>query len=362
MSKASKSDKPANSAAAPTSSKKTPKEFGYELPERLFIVGKDTGFMEGEPGYDPQLLDPDRLEDPDDAYVKNILEHGHFKPVIVVTRMLGSLGKCKIVVDGRQHVMGARLANDQIGEKADPIQVPWFDKGEANALDVTRANEWARVDSPLQKARRAVRLLALEYTEKQVIAAFSNNGREPITKMTLINWKRAANCCMSLQSMFENGDIPITTLYELGKIGYGKSKMDPIEKAQKQLEAFETMQAAGSTDGAAETDGDESEEGGGDGDGSGSSESTGGRVGKVRSLRLSHTSVRELNAAFAPDEETVYTDRTKDGAKEYQDGDFQKLTAALLGIHAGTDPEGKALREFPSVHRHFKKYLRSATA
>jgi hypothetical protein len=366
---------------------KTPKlETGYEKPENLFIVGLDEGFREGEPGWDPELQDPDRLTPPDPGYVATMIKHGHDKPAGVVykdhpvTRL-----PCKVIFDGRQHVMGARLANAEIVGKAEPIVVAFYVKTSgATALDVTRANEWARRDSPLVKAKRAVRLAGLGYKEAEIIEAFSDDGARPITKMTLINWKRAANCCQSIQDGFSTGEYPITILYEIGKIkGEGNTAEEKeADKAAKQIAALETIKAAGGTlkgktgrdnaSGAAESAAESTEEK--EKDESSESGKEGGNGGtRPKSTKLNADALRELATIFESDSDEPFTDMLRTGrpdgqgkatlepSRQYQDGDYQALASALFAVIVGDDPTGESLSSFPSVYKHVRKYLRSET-
>ncbi len=349
-SKASKTDGAAESTETETKGKKAkpaPKlDSGNALPETLYIVGLDDGFKEGEPGWDPELADPDRLNTPSDDYVTSLIEKGNDAPVAIVYKTLPNLGKVKVIADGRQRTMGTRAANLRIGDKAEPLTVPWYAKDTANALDVTRANEFRLIDSPLTKAKRAVRLEALGYKQAQIIGSFSDDGARTITRMTLINWKRAANCCLEIQNGFESGDYPITILYEIGKI----KDEDPEVKAQKQLAALAKIQEEGGTlkgkAGRANAS-DATEEG--DGDSSSDENST----PKTRSAKLSAEAIRELAVIFSSDEE-------EDGADDRDD--YQQLVGALLAVIVGDDPTAKGLKTWPSVQKHVKKVCRSIKA
>lgn len=364
--KASETKTPAAAKAPPAKAKGPKLETGYEVPTKLYIVGLDDGFREGEPGWDPELQDPDRLSAPDQGYVDNMIEHGHDKPVGVVYKDHSAFGKVRVVFDGRQHVMGARIANDRIGQSAvDPILVAYYVKtAGATALDVARANEWARKDSPLVKAKRAIRLAGLGYKEAEIIKCFSDDGARPITKMTLINWKRAANCCAVIQDGFSAGEYPITILYEIGKIkGEGPdAESKEIDKATKQIAALEAIKADNGTlkgkagrENASTAAEESGEEGGEDSGGS-----------RAKSAKMSAEGIKDLAKIFEADEEEPFTDmiRGADGktlvaSRTYQDGDFQGLASALLAAIVGDDPGGEALQAFPSVFRHVKKYLRT---
>lgn len=335
-------------------------ETGFSLPGEFVIMGLTPGYLEGEPGWDVELWDADRIKNrPDPEYVRSLIEYGHDEPVSVIK---GAKGE-KIIKNGRQRVMGTEDANAIIlaaDPKAPPMLVPWFVTTKGTALDVNRANEFRLIDSPLVKARRAMHLKSLGYKEPEIIKSFSTDGATPISKMTLINWKRAANCCRPVQEGFERGEYPITILYEIGKLDHD----DENEKERIQTEALATIIAAGGTlkgkagrKNAGDTaEGDEGEEGG---------EGGGGGTGpRAKGAGMSKPMIRELATRFEPEDDTPFTDLNKHGqpTREYVDGDYQLLASALLAAIVGDDPTGRALRAFPSVYHHTKKYLRSPAA
>lgn len=364
--------KPVTPAPEPKTAKGKPRktlDTGYALPADLVIMGRTPGYLDGEPGWDVELWDADRIRNPpSDDYVTSLIEHGHSDPVACVKRDLlpgvtytpttKTRGYALIVWNGRQRTMGTEVANDRIigaDAKAPPMLVPYFVTETANALDVTRANEFRLIDSPMVKARRAMHLKSLGYKEPDIIKSFSTDGAAPISKMTLINWKRAANCCRPIQEGFERGDYPITVCYEIGKIDHD----DENEKERLQTEALVKILEEGGTlkgkagrknasDAAGEGEGEEEGEGNGGGN-------------RAKGAGMSKPMIRELATRFEADDDSPFTDLNKEGkpTKEYEDGDFQLLASALLAAIVGDDPTGETLKRFPSVFHHTKKYLRS---
>lgn len=348
-SKSTKTEAPKKGSKAPTKL-----ETGFSLPGEFAIVGLTPGYCEGEPGWDVELWDADRIKNrPDPEYVKSLIEYGHDEPVAVIKGKNGE----KIIKNGRQRVMGTEDANKLIlaaDPKAPPMLVPWFVTTKGTALDVNRANEFRLIDSPLVKARRAMHLKSLGYKEPEIIKSFSTDGATPISKMTLINWKRAANCCRPVQEGFERGEYPITVLYEIGKIDHDS---EPEKEALQIAALTKIFEEGGTLKGKAgrknASEAAEGEEEGGEGGGGGS---------RAKGAGMSKPTIRELATRFEPEDDTPFTDLNRQGqpTREYQDGDFQLLASALLAAIVGDDPTGEALQGFPSVYHHTKKYLRSA--
>lgn len=386
MSKASAADKGTENKGAAAKggkgSKAKPARWGEADPSVLYIVGLDEGFREGEPGFNAELFEPDRIrEAPSKDFVESLREHG-IDPVMVVRAPHPTLGDVLVIAKGRQRTMGARLiAADGKGA----ISVFYFVQDTSDALDVTRENEFRKRRTALEKANHAARLAKMGKKEAEILSSFSDDGAKQITKMTLINWKRAANCCPAIQARCEAGDFPITVCYEIGKIGYNDKDMTLEDKTSKQMAALAEIEAAGGTlkgkagranagaaaDGAGE--GSEDEGNGGESGGGG----TPGGVTRVKSAKLSPDVLREMSKTFETDEdEEPYTDMLRTGpeitsgpqkgkralqpSREYVDGDYQKLTGAILAAIVGDDPAGEALQAFPSVFKHVKKYLRDA--
>ncbi len=360
-----KSKGPARKSKAETAKSR----WGFAAPHDFHIVGLDVGFRYGEPGFDPELYEPDRISEvPSDDFVAQCKISG-VDPISVVRRYVTDTGlqedmsegarEVLLVAKGRQRTMAQRI--NYMGDPS--VKVFYFVQEKTDALDVTRENEFRKVRTPLEKANHAARLVSLGYKEVEILSAFSSGDGKRITKMTLINWKRAANCCSEIQARCEAGEFPVTVCYELGKIGYS-GDMSPEEKTVAQLDALQAIIDGGGTlkgergrknaGAVVESDTDEADE------------AEEGKGTRVRSAMLSKEAIRNLASVFEADEDEPFTDRVKrEGklvpSKEYRDGDFQAVASALLGAISGDDPTGKALQAFPSVYKHVKKYLRSGS-
>lgn len=326
---------------------------GYEWPEKLLIVEldnlKDDPRFASEEGQRlcAELADPERAEPPTKDAVNNLINHGYDKPIAIVEYSVpGTKEKLKIVGDGRQRIMSGRLANAELPPE-NRMQAPYYvaEKG-MTALDVARANEWARKDSPLAKARRAARLMAppLNYSSADVIKQFSTDGVKAISKMTLTNWKRLLNCIPEIQAKIESGDCPVAIGYEIGKL-----------PPEKQADALAKIEADGGTlKGTrgrqnARDAGEDAEDGDESGDESSDvGESSGGGGGtRTRSTKMTAAQIKKAAEIFTETPEEPFED------------DAQALTGALLACVIGDDPTGKGLRRWPSVHKHMRKVLRS---
>lgn len=327
---------------------------GWARPEELIIIGLD--IKPGEPGYNVELEDPDRIKDPpSDVFVTSLIEHGFDGPVRVEEVKIE--GKTRfVVVNGRQNTMGGREANKRLDD-AHKMLIPWYIKpgGPATALDVTRANEYAKKDSSIQKARRAARLASLGYDDKKILAAFSDDGARAISKMTLHNWRTLLKCDPSIQEMIESGELPVSIGYELGKLPLADQSA-ALERIR--AEGGKVTGVDGRMNARALAQGGLSSELGDD-EGSDPDGGNGGKT-RTRGNKLSAEAIKRLAEVFDEDEEAPYDDTDKKGkpCRPYKNGDFQALTGALLALITGDDPKGTRLKAFPSVFHHAKSVIR----
>lgn len=186
------------------------------------------------------LRDPDRLEAPlDEAMVLNIMALGVKEPVIVRLN-----GKDKNdtpiveVVDGRNRVRWAREANKRIKKAGgDLLRVPGIrTQGQDHdmlaimiALNVIRKEE-----TPLSKARKAIRYMALGRSEEETAVVFG------VSRATIKNWTQLMECDTSVQKAVESGELAASNAMKLATLPRAEQK-----------EALKKMQANGATKGRA---------------------------------------------------------------------------------------------------------------
>lgn len=348
---------------------------GTADPAALLIIGLDVkaddprfASEDGQKVY-AELEDPDRIKvPPSKGFVKSLLEKGYDDLVAVVEyKPAGSKETLLLVGDGRQRVMGGRIANTELAAEH-RLMVPYFVRTAGmTALDVTRANEWSKKDSPLIKARRAARLASLGYSTEEIIGAFSDDGARAISKMTLSNWRSLLKCSPKIQDLIEAGECPVAVGYELGKIkGEGGTDAEKdADRHSKQEAALEKIKAEGGTlkgvagraNAAAEADADD-EDGDGEGNGEGGSNGSGGGKKRAKSSKMSAGQIRKAAEIFSADDEEPYE---QEPIKPEDTGhSYQELVGALFSVIIGDDPTGKGLKKFgDSVYKPFSKILRS---
>lgn len=183
-------------------------------PEALTLVTD-----ESSPLYDSRVHLP-----VDEDLARNIDYQGVLEPVLIQKNP--ETGDVEIVV-GRQRVKAARLANEwRKARGVVPINVPaYVHKGERrNALDViVSENEVRQADTPLGRAEKMRRLMAIGRDEKDIAVVF---GCKPATVRSTL---ALLECCADVQKAVEAGKISITHAKQL-------SAMAPAEQREKVAE------------------------------------------------------------------------------------------------------------------------------
>jgi ParB family chromosome partitioning protein len=280
-------------------------------PEALTIVGEDV-----PEDMCPELADPDRLKSPPlKSLVQSVLEHGIRLP-ITLRRVQDLL----VVVDGRQRVRAARLANRTLRGQDAKIRVPAvMDRspdlpGAAGMLVL--ANEHRFEDHPLTRARKAQRLRDLGHGEPEIRAYFG------VTSQTLGHWRSLLSLTPAIQAQVAQGSVPVSVGYELGKL-----------TPDDQGPALEALQAQGPLTGQ---------------EGRERAKRHREPAETRRGVALSRKALRALEEQLAPTEEYPY------------ENDGVELAHRLILVILGEDPTGKGLREYPEVHASVRKILRSS--
>jgi len=192
----------------------------YENPESLIIVGIDPI----PKGVDLDEIkqfqdDSERHEPPDEGLIVSIMTHGVNDPITCYSVRATSGDRYRIVVNGRQRVMGAREANKRLkAQKGDYfIQVPYVTKNDSDARTVVISNEFRKRKTPLMRAREAKRLLDWGHTKDQVCASFQADDGTTISKQTLDNWLSLLKLTPADQERLRTGALGLTEAYALGR-------------------------------------------------------------------------------------------------------------------------------------------------
>ena len=182
------------------------KEITYCDPNHIIIVGIDTAAEEGDALYD------ERIDlDVDPNLVKNIMVYGVQQSVLVRED-----GGDLIVVDGRQRVRAARVANEQFRAAGEvEVKVPVVSvRGDDRRVTgiMISANEQRRDDTVLVRARKAQRMLDLVGSKADVAIAF---GRTP---QTINAWLRLASADSVVHEAIESGAISASAGVEIASL------------------------------------------------------------------------------------------------------------------------------------------------
>jgi ParB family chromosome partitioning protein len=190
-------------------------------PEDLVIIGEDC-----DADVCPALDDPDRAGAPLASLVDSVAAHGIKEPILIRKLADGRV----IVVDGRQRVKAARLANERINSKGGevgvlvPCVVDTTSDEEASAVTMIVANEHRREATPVERARKAQAMRDLGHDDKAIALMFGVSG------VTISNWKRLLSVDPKILAKVEKGEIPAALAIEAAKFPPGE-QLAAIEKA-----------------------------------------------------------------------------------------------------------------------------------
>jgi ParB family chromosome partitioning protein len=165
--------------------------------------------------FDPDdlvLRDDSRTHLPiSEAFVRNIMKNGVIKPVVIAKE-----GDSAVVDDGKQRVRHARLANLRLREAgARPVLVPCvYRRGdEVMRLSVRiSANEFARPDEVLDKARLVAHSLSLGGTEEGCAIDFG------VDVATVRNWLKLLEAAPEVTQAVADGRISASAATELAAL------------------------------------------------------------------------------------------------------------------------------------------------
>ena len=185
-------------------------------------LSTDVLVLVSDPG---QALYDERINLPvNEALVASIQAHGVMQPVLV--RRNGTKYE---VMDGRQRVKAVIEANKR--GKGVKIRVPVIirqDEDNEAAGVMIATNELRTADTPVVKARKAKRAIAMGSSPEEIAQAFG------ISIPALKNLMSVLDCDKAVQAMFDKGLVPVS--------GAGRIARLPREE---QAKAMEDLQATG---------------------------------------------------------------------------------------------------------------------
>lgn len=172
-------------------------------PENLTLVTDETS-----PLYDPRVHLP-----VDEDLARNIDYQGVLEPVLIQKNP--ETGDVEVIV-GRQRVKAARLANEwRKSRGVAPIHVPaYVHKGERrNALDViVSENEVRQADTPLGRAEKMRRLMAIGRDEKDIAVVFGCTVQTVRSTLSLLDATSA------VREAVEAGTVGLTQAKQLARL------------------------------------------------------------------------------------------------------------------------------------------------
>ncbi len=175
-------------------------ELYWHNPTALTIVGLDTPHTAGtHPLFDERALLP--LDEQAEAMISNIMQYGVLEPVLVDRN-----GTAYEVIDGRQRVRCARVANERlVAAGYAPVLVPTMFK---HGLDdralfgvMVTTNEVRRDDGPIVKAEKAARMEALGASRKDIAIAFG------VTEAAVSGWIKLAGLHSAVKAAIADGKL-----------------------------------------------------------------------------------------------------------------------------------------------------------
>ncbi len=181
------------------------------------------------------LFDVRAIEPPDTAFeslVVSIMAQGVIEPVIIARD-----GESVLVAAGRRRVRAAIEANRRLKKAgAEPVYVPckWTRGDDASLLGISIAENAIRKDeSPVEKSRKAQRLIDLGRSEEDVARVFG------VSLGAVKQWLTIGELAAPVQDAIERGEIAAAVATQLA----------PLSKSE-QPKALVKLKEAGNTKGA----------------------------------------------------------------------------------------------------------------
>ncbi len=209
---------------------------------------------------DPQhpLFDERALLQPEERLIQSIMTVGVIEPIVVRKNGEREKGVPNIeVVDGRQRVKAARIANHRILDQGgEPVRVPGVrrlgDNVSLTGVMIT-TNELRLADGPLVKAQKLARYLALGRTMEEAAVTFG------ATVSTLKGYLALLTCHPDVIAALKKGRIGVTHAKML-------SAIPQEEQPQRLIDILEKPSGAAASNGSSAGEGAGDAEGGEEGE------------------------------------------------------------------------------------------------
>lgn len=186
-------------------------------PNNITIVGLDTSDGPEHPLYDERVKLP--LEE---STIRDFMIRGVLEPILVRKD-----GDAIEVIDGRQRVRHAREANKRLAKEGSTlIEVPTLVKkgSDAELFGISiSTNEHRRGDSPVVKAEKVRRYMAMGKNEEDASIAFG------VSVQTIKNWGKLLDLDAKVLRAVDSGKIPASSAWNLS----GLSRDEQLEALDK---------------------------------------------------------------------------------------------------------------------------------
>jgi ParB family chromosome partitioning protein len=167
-------------------------------PEDLMIIGLDTDDGPEHPLWDERVHLPI-----DESLVLSIMAHGVLQVVKVAV-----YDGVPVVIDGRQRVRAARLANERLRASGEPLVSIRVEGENGKRISDERLqtamvalNEIRRADDVLVKAAKAERMRARGLSVSQIALAFG------VTGQCIRDWQRLAGLAPAVRKAVQEGRV-----------------------------------------------------------------------------------------------------------------------------------------------------------
>lgn len=176
-----------------------------------FAIDPDELVLVNDPAH--PLYERERLEAPlPPALVANIKHRGVLKPVLVRKN-----GERLEVIDGRRRVLCARVANKAlVVEGLKPMLVPIIvRKGhDADLVAISGAAQMHEEESPLNKARRAQKLVDFGYAADQIAVELG------VSERCVQDWTKLLEMSSAVQDAIERRDLTASAALKLAGLDH----------------------------------------------------------------------------------------------------------------------------------------------
>lgn len=196
---------------------------------------------------DHPLYDERAFMQPEERLIESIMKVGVLEPIIVRKNGEDKTGKPIVeVVDGRQRVRAALIANARIKEAGgEEIRIPAVrkrgDGGDLLGIMIT-TNEIRKADPPMIKAKKVQRYLDIGRTLEEAAVTFG------ATVTTIKGYLALLDCHADVVKAIEAGRIGITHARKLAAMPQEEQKVELVKLLEHNKEASEEEESENITE------------------------------------------------------------------------------------------------------------------